>query len=123
MKQSQDNATIRPRGSVDFDYQVSIDLMQIALASLNAVHKYNTSSEDGSSDINLNLSKEKFNKCHSDYRWISYTAPPVPVIKLADDDCVVDEIGKHYSVLSFSERRHITRMVLNEIKRFNGLRL
>ncbi len=52
---------------------------------------------------------------------VKYTTPPVPVINIPDDDCVADEISQHYEVLSYSERRHITRMVLNEIKHLNGL--
>ena len=50
-----------------------------------------------------------------------YTAPPVPVIRLPNDTCLLAQFARIYSVLSIREHRHITRMVLNEVKRLNGL--
>ena len=55
---------------------------EIALASLTAEPEYNTSEEGG--EINLEVSKSEYDKCHPDYRWISYTAPPVSVIKFPE---------------------------------------
>lgn len=53
-------------------------IARIALASLEAEPEYNTSDAE---DINLDVSKAAYDRCHSDYRWISYPAPPVPVMK------------------------------------------
>lgn len=50
-----------------------------------------------------------------------YTAPPVPVIELPNDTCLLAQFARIYSALSIREHRHITRMVLNEVKRLNGL--
>jgi len=52
-----------------------VELMEIALASLEAEPEYNTSDAE---DVHLDVSKAAFDRCHPDYRWVSYTAPPVP---------------------------------------------
>lgn len=92
MKQSQDNATVRPRGGVDFDYQVSIDLMKVALASLTSeqhllallaekVRRIRSDIDDFDGD------KRGMWECLEEYEEklleeaAKYTAPPVPVIK------------------------------------------
>lgn len=54
------------------------ELMEIALASLTAEPEYNTSYGE---DVHLDVKKAAYDRCHPDYRWISYPAPPVPVIK------------------------------------------
>lgn len=60
-------------------------MAKISLASLEAEPEYNTSYAE---DINLDVSKAAYDLCHPDDRWISYPAPPVPVIpkKLRSDD-------------------------------------
>lgn len=52
-----------------------VELMEIALASLEAEPEYNTSDAE---DVHLDVSKAAFDRCHPDYRWVSYTAPPAP---------------------------------------------
>jgi len=134
--------TIRNIKAMNTDFDLSRDerklsVHKIALASLTAkVFMHGISDPDGKAffseccvdDDGGGVSDEvcALNDGETDvdggYQVVKlYTAPPVPVIKFPDDDCAVVEIGQHYAVLSSNERRHITRMVLNEIKRLNAL--
>ena len=56
-----------------------IDLMEIALAALMTEPEYNISDEYG--ETHIGVSKAIYDKCHEDYRWISYPAPPVAALR------------------------------------------
>ncbi|QHJ81555.1 MAG: hypothetical protein [Bacteriophage sp.] len=76
-------------------------LMEIALASLTAEPEYNTSDAE---DVHLDVKKAAYDRCHPDYRWISYPAPPVTVIKpvkLAKDLKLSDKA--HQSHVDYAE--------------------
>lgn len=57
---------------------VAYQVISIALAALTAEPEYNTSHGE---DVHLDVKKAAYDRCHPDYRWISYPAPPVPVMK------------------------------------------
>ena len=58
-----------------------VELMEITLAALTAEPEYNTSYAE---DINLDVSKAAYDRCHPDDRWISYPAPPVAAPAVPD---------------------------------------
>lgn len=58
-----------------------VELMEITLAALMAEPEYNTSYAE---DINLDVSKAAYDRCHPDDRWISYPAPPVAAPAVPD---------------------------------------
>lgn len=59
--------------------QSKLKRQYVALAALTAEPEYNTSNEGG--EIFLEVSKAEYDKCHDDYRWISYPAPPAQLLR------------------------------------------
>lgn len=55
---------------------------ETTLAALTAYPEYNTSNEGG--EIFLEVSKAEYDKCHDDYRWISYPSPPAQLLRQVD---------------------------------------
>lgn len=100
-------------------------VFEIALASLTAKPACVTDIQD-IEDMKIegwigNFMAPDFQGVDTEDRVYLFTAPPVPVIELPNDTCLLAQFARIYSALSIREHRHITRMVLNEVKRLNGL--
>lgn len=65
----------KEHGGIGYDESV----YRTALSALTAEPEYNTSNEGG--EIFLEVSKAEYDRCHEDYRWISYPAPPAQLLR------------------------------------------
>lgn len=71
---------------------------QIALSSLTAEPEYNISYEGG--EVDLEVSKARYDACHPSCRWISYEVPPaqilrkveLPGLKICSSDCAGSQL-------------------------------
>lgn len=73
--------------------QSKLKRQKMALASLTAEPEYNISYEGG--EVDLEVSKARYDACHPSYRWISYEAPPAQILRPVELPDI--SAGKYYT--------------------------
>lgn len=91
------------------------DVFKISLASLTAVPFRIV---ECSGEVDMDVTNDRFELFQDNERWLLYTAPPVPVIRLPDDDF---ELGEAHGIQRRVDFRNGANYAIAEIKRLNGL--